>query len=100
MGHYKELHGSLYFSRKKNKEPNERWCVLVYPLPEWGLVTCLYTSLFIFYTADNEEVAKMRYYYTGYSCCGWIPAEDGSGKWMYFATVEEYKEAYAEALCP
>lgn len=42
----------------------------------------------------------MKYYYTGYSCCGWIPAEDGGGKWMYFATPEEYKEAYAEALCP
>jgi len=56
--------------------------------------------LFYFFTADNEEVAKIRYYYTGYSCCGWIPAEDGGGKWMYFATVEEYKEAYAEALCP
>ena len=41
----------------------------------------------------------MRYYYTGYSCCGWIPAEDG-GEWRYFSTVEEYREAYAEALCP
>ena len=47
-----------------------------------------------------KEVSKMKYYYTGYSCCGWIPAEDGGGKWMYFATVEDYKEAYAEALCP
>lgn len=42
----------------------------------------------------------MKYYYTGYSCCGWIPNPDGGGKWMYFATLEEYKEAYAETLCP
>jgi RecJ-like exonuclease len=49
---------------------------------------------------ESQKEAKMKYYYTGYSCCGWIPVEDGGGKWMYFATVEEYKEAYAEALCP
>ena len=53
-----------------------------------------------FYTAAYEEASKMKYYYTGYSCCGWIPDPDGGGEWRYFATVEEYKEAYAEALCP
>lgn len=42
----------------------------------------------------------MKYYYTGYACCGWIPNPDGGGEWRYFATDKEYKEAYAEALCP
>lgn len=42
----------------------------------------------------------MRYYYTGYACCGWIPDPNGGGEWRYFSTVEEYREAYAEALCP
>ena len=47
-----------------------------------------------------EEVSKVRYYYTGYACCGWIPDLNGGGEWKYFATDVEYKEAYAEALCP
>lgn len=42
----------------------------------------------------------MKYYYNGYSCVGWIPDEQGGGRWMRFVSLEEYKEAYAEALCP
>lgn len=51
-------------------------------------------------TKPHMEVENMKYYYTEYSCCGWIPNPDGSGEWQYFATDKEYKEAYAEALCP
>ena len=47
-----------------------------------------------------EEVRQMKYYYTGYSCVGWIPDPNGGGRWEYFATDKEYREAYAEALCP
>ena len=42
----------------------------------------------------------MKYYYTGYSCVGWIPDPNGGGEWRYFTNDTEYKEAYAEALCP
>lgn len=39
----------------------------------------------------------MRFYYTGYSCCGWIPAHDGErAGWKYFATLDEYIAAYQE----
>jgi len=39
----------------------------------------------------------MKYYYSGYSCVGWIPIR-GGGYWKRFATDEEYREAYEEAL--
>ena len=42
----------------------------------------------------------MKYYYTGYCCVGWIPDPYGGGSWEYFVNDREYKEAYAEALCP
>lgn len=49
----------------------------------------------------TKEVRVMAFYYTGYSCCGWIPAHgnERSG-WHYFSTVDEYVQAYQEALCP
>lgn len=43
----------------------------------------------------------MKYYYNGYCCVGWIPDKDGNGgRWKFFVNDQEYKEAYAEALCP
>jgi len=56
-------------------------------------------ALFIFgnfYTADNEGGSDMKYYYTDYGCCGWIPNPKGGGCWRYFVNDSEYREAYAE----
>ena len=34
----------------------------------------------------------------GYSIRGWVPDFKGGGRWMFFATEEEYKEYYREAV--
>ena len=38
----------------------------------------------------------MKGYSNGFSYVGWIPDKRG-GRWMFFATEAEYKEAYNEA---
>lgn len=41
----------------------------------------------------------MKFYYTGYSCIGWMPAHDGQrAGWYQFDTVDEYAEAYKDAV--
>lgn len=42
----------------------------------------------------------MKCYYTGYSCCGWIPNPSGGGEWKHFVSDKEYEEAYAEEAAP
>ncbi len=39
----------------------------------------------------------MKGYYNGYSWVGWIPDKRG-GRWQFFATETEYREAYNEAV--
>lgn len=38
----------------------------------------------------------MKGYYNGYSYVGWMPTGNGKGRWMFFSTEEEYKEAYLD----
>ena len=39
----------------------------------------------------------MKGYYNGYSYVGWIPDEKG-GRWKFFSSDTEYREAYDEAV--
>lgn len=39
----------------------------------------------------------MKGYYNGFSYVGWMPAKNGKGRWMFFSSDEEYREAYYEA---
>lgn len=40
----------------------------------------------------------MKYYYTDYGCCGWMPNQKGGGCWRYFVNDSEYREAYIEEV--
>lgn len=40
----------------------------------------------------------MKGYYNGYSFVGWIPDKYGKGRWMFFASESEYREAYNERV--
>ena len=51
------------------------------------------TSLLI----ERKEVDIMKSYYNGYSVVGWVPDKRG-GRWRFFATETEYREAYNEAV--
>ena len=51
------------------------------------------TSLLI----ERKEVMDVKGYYNGYSWVGWMPDKRG-GRWQFFATESEYREAYNEAV--
>ena len=40
----------------------------------------------------------MKGYYTDYSYVGWIPNGKGGGRWKFFSSDTEYREAYNEAV--
>lgn len=47
---------------------------------------------------NKNTINDPRCHKLGYSWRGWIPNFKGGGRWMLFATEEEYHEYYNEAV--